>query len=193
MLPDILTTSFLVHDPAPGGVWTLDRPALELLFQRVAPGARTLETGAGMSTVLFALKRARHTCVVPSATEVARIRYTASMLRIGGLLVLDDTQLWPVRLMCDVLLREPAWRLDRELPKTAVFVKLAEHSESKEWTDQRHVIEQTDAMARLARYRRQRDTAIGLLRHGRLIAFGRALGRTLADAVTARRSRVRAS
>src|SRR6185503_8457497 len=113
--------------------------------------------------------------------------YTAPMLRIGGLLVLDDTQLWTVRLVCDVLRREPEWRLHRELPKTAVFVKLAENAENKEWTDQRHVCEQTDAMARLTQYRRRRETAIALLRHGRLVTFARALGRTFVDEVSQRR------
>ena len=243
MLPDVLTTRFLVHDAAPDGVWSLDPSALEFLFEHVAPGARTLETGAGMSTVLFALKRAHHTCVTPAATEVARIRarcdaagipldtiefvvapseralpslvrhdldvvlidgrhgfpapmldwyYTASMLRVGGLLLLDDTQLWTVRLVCDVLRREPEWRFDRALSKTAVFVKLAEHAEHKEWNAQRHVREQTEAMARLDRARRQRDTARALLRRGRLIVFTRALGRRLADAVAERRRRLRA-
>src|SRR6185503_13112859 len=112
--------------------------------------------------------------------------YTASMLRVGGLLVLDDTQLWTVRLVCDVLRREPEWRLHCELPRTTVFVKLAENAENKEWTDQRHVSEQTEAMARLTRYRRSRGTAIALLRHGRLIAFTRAFARRFMDEMSQR-------
>ncbi len=40
----------------------------------VRPGWRTLETGAGLSTVLFALRAAEHLCVTPAAAEVERIR-----------------------------------------------------------------------------------------------------------------------
>ena len=43
------------------------------------PGCRTLETGAGLSTVLFAALGANHICVTPSSDEVARIQdYCAS-------------------------------------------------------------------------------------------------------------------
>jgi hypothetical protein len=41
---------------------------------------RTIETGAGVSTIAFALKRARHTCIVPDRRVVRRIRrYCASV------------------------------------------------------------------------------------------------------------------
>ena len=240
MLPDVLTTRFLVHDHAPGGLWSIDEATLEFMFEHVAPGARTLETGAGMSTVLFALKRARHTCVVPIAAEVARIRehcirlgvpveglefmieaseralprldrrdldlvlidgrhgfpapmidwyYTASMLRVGGRLLLDDTQLWPVRLVCEVLRAEPEWRLECELPRTAVFVKLAEGSQDKEWTYQHHVAEETAALSHAERRRRRREQAIALLRRGQFFALAGALGRAMASRQAARRLR----
>lgn len=42
---------------------------LEILDAFVEPGARTLETGAGLSTALFAMKGARHDCVVPFPAE----------------------------------------------------------------------------------------------------------------------------
>jgi hypothetical protein len=57
-----------VHD------WALGPAALRALNDALQPGWRTLETGAGASTVLFALKQTDHTCIVPSAEEVARIQ-----------------------------------------------------------------------------------------------------------------------
>jgi hypothetical protein len=239
-LPEILRTSFLVHDTAPGGVWAVDEATLGFLWDRVPDGGRTLETGSGMSTVLFALKRTQHTCIVPSESEPARIVdhcrqagvssdgitfvvepseralprlerrdldlvlidgrhgfpapmidwfYTAPMLRVGGLLLLDDTQLWPVRLVRDVLGAEPEWALEAQLPRTAVFRKVAEGSEAKEWTAQRHVLAETAALARSDRARQQHDTAVDLLRHGRFLAIAGAVGRELVARVTARRQR----
>jgi hypothetical protein len=63
-----------VHDTGtigpPEGVWWTERSCYELLAERCRPGDRTLETGLGASTMLFAALGTRHTCVVPSATEV---------------------------------------------------------------------------------------------------------------------------
>ena len=104
-----------------------------------------METGAGISTILFAIKEANHTCIVPDPDLVSRIKsycarmivsvgridfridksettlpvlpidqpdlvlidgshafptpfidwyYTADKLRVGGMLMIDDTQLW---------------------------------------------------------------------------------------------------
>lgn len=237
MLPDILRKPFLVHDTAPTGVWGLDEATLEFLFQAVANGHRTLETGAGLSTVLFALKRASHICVVPVRSEADRIVehcsrqgidtthvefvvarseralpgmrvadldlvlidgchgfpapivdwfYTAPMLKVGGRLLLDDTRLWSVRILCDFLARDPAWRLECDLPKTAVFVKLAEGSEHREWVHQPYVVMQTDELARVDARGRRRREVLGLLKQGKILgladriwhAMGRRLRRT---------------
>jgi len=53
--------------------WALGGEALRLLSSRLQPGWRTLETGAGVSTVLFAMQDTQHTCIVPDPEEVARI------------------------------------------------------------------------------------------------------------------------
>jgi len=53
--------------------WAVAEDVAKLLDQIVSPGCRTLETGAGVSTVIFALKGAHHTCVVPDAKLVERI------------------------------------------------------------------------------------------------------------------------
>jgi hypothetical protein len=48
--------------------------ALEWLEANVRPGMRTLETGAGASTVVFAARGAVHTAISPAAEEHRRIR-----------------------------------------------------------------------------------------------------------------------
>lgn len=47
---------------------------LRLLAHTVRPGMHTLETGAGMSTIVFAGAGAEHTCITPAGDEVQRIR-----------------------------------------------------------------------------------------------------------------------
>jgi hypothetical protein len=53
---------------------TLPYEVLRYLEPRLAAGTPTLETGAGFSTVLFALKGTRHTCITPDPNEVGRIK-----------------------------------------------------------------------------------------------------------------------
>jgi hypothetical protein len=55
-----------------GGVWRTDRDCYELLLRSCTPGMRTLETGMGISTALFLLSGARHTCVTPFTSETDR-------------------------------------------------------------------------------------------------------------------------
>jgi hypothetical protein len=55
------------------GLWSTDRECYALVADTVEPGMRTLETGSGLSTVLFAAIGADHTCVTPSPEEAARI------------------------------------------------------------------------------------------------------------------------
>lgn len=45
-----------------------------MLDEVLQPGWQTVETGAGVSTILFALHATQHTCVVPANEEVERIR-----------------------------------------------------------------------------------------------------------------------
>jgi precorrin-6B methylase 2 len=57
-------------------------PALGWLEREVRPGMRTLETGAGSSTLAFAAGGADHVAVTPSAGEEERIRAQADAFGI---------------------------------------------------------------------------------------------------------------
>ena len=54
--------------------WQLPDDVLQWLDMHVQRGQRTLETGCGYSTVLFALKGARHMVISPTVEEHERIR-----------------------------------------------------------------------------------------------------------------------
>jgi predicted O-methyltransferase YrrM len=54
--------------------WALTADTLRFLASTIRPGDLTLETGAGVSTVLFALLGARHTAITPEPAEASRIR-----------------------------------------------------------------------------------------------------------------------
>ncbi len=66
-------------DGATTDAWRLDDAGLLFLESHVQRGMQTIETGAGVSTIVFALKETRHTCVVPDCRVVQRFRrYCAS-------------------------------------------------------------------------------------------------------------------
>jgi hypothetical protein len=48
---------------------------LSFIDRHVTENSRTLETGAGISTILFALKGSEHICVVPSQGQIDRIKH----------------------------------------------------------------------------------------------------------------------
>ena len=52
------------------GVWRTDESCYRFLADLCEPGDRTLETGAGISTALFAAWRTMHTCVAPGREEI---------------------------------------------------------------------------------------------------------------------------
>lgn len=214
-LDGLLAADPKLHDAPFGGAdrtMTLPPEVLRHIDRRVSGTARTLETGCGVSTVLFAIKGCDHVCVTPDEYAIARIRafcdeqgisaaritfkvgqseailpatdlgdldlvlidgshsfpatfidwyYTASHLRVGGTLVIDDTHLWTGEVLKSFLLEEDEWEIDRDFaPRSVAFTKAKELVSNKGWWSQRYVVEMTHG-------RRLRD------RVGRWLALAR--------------------
>jgi predicted O-methyltransferase YrrM len=190
-LESLLDTCPAVHGSVTYGI---QRDTLRFLDQHVSNGSRTLETGSGLSTLLFAYKSALHTCVTPWKLESLRIKrhcseygipteglifaigssdeilpklldsgpldlvlidgghgfpmpfvdwlYCAARLIIGGILVIDDTQLWTGAVLRDFLLLESEWKLEASFAYGAAFRKIGEFR-NKEWNEQRYVLERS--------------------------------------------------
>lgn len=76
-LNELVANPPLVHGLGADGrpvIWTLGPSWLKLIGETVQPGWHTLETGAGASTVVFALRQANHVCIVPAPNEIKLIR-----------------------------------------------------------------------------------------------------------------------
>jgi predicted O-methyltransferase YrrM len=170
------------------GVWSTDRECYLLLADHASFGARTLETGSGLSTILFAAVGARHTCVTPSQAEADRILayctdhdidtasltfeigcsdevlprlphepsldlvlidgnhgfptpmldwyYAGSLLRAGGLLVIDDVQLPAVAHLRGFIDRDPRWSAERLTEKWVAYRRVTEGPLRQDWFEQ---------------------------------------------------------
>ncbi len=57
---------------------------LSFIDRHVTENSRTLETGAGISTILFALKGSKHICVVPSQGQIDRIQQYCTSHQISS-------------------------------------------------------------------------------------------------------------
>jgi predicted O-methyltransferase YrrM len=66
--------------------------------------------------------------------------YLALALRIGGVLVIDDTQLWTGAVLQAFLNEQPEWELLQEWDKTAAFRKTTQVDENGAWTRQPYVL-----------------------------------------------------
>lgn len=67
----------------PAVCWGVSREVGLYLFDTVEPEWATLETGAGLTTLVFALRGARHLAVTPNAHEVASIKKYARIKHIA--------------------------------------------------------------------------------------------------------------
>ena len=196
-LKDLLNNPPVLHRDGDGNPvsYHLNEEVLAFLDENVRGDSKTLETGAGVSTILFAMKGTEHICMVPDREQVERIKeycsrnkisaqrvdfkidksesalpklesgrfdlvlidgnhafptpfidwyYTAPVLKTGGMLVIDDTQLWTGETLRNFLLSEPEWELKKDFSNrnigTSVFIKLKEGSEQKWWGEQPYLV-----------------------------------------------------
>ena len=205
--------------------WGLPRPALDLIDAHVTPSSKTLESGSGLSTILFALKGAHHICITPFQEEVDRIRdycalrgislqnvdfrvdlstnvlpnfgpreldlalidgchgfptpfmdwyFMASALKVGGMLIVDDVQIWTGRVLKDFLVSEPEWKLvEPSSDKTAIFVKEHHYHPWKEFEQQLYVVRQNRL---LDRKEFTVSKGLRLLRQGQILELLRRVG-----------------
>ncbi len=214
-LQDLLRTAPNIHSDSSGvpASWQLEDSVLSFIDDAISSTSRTLETGAGISTILFAIKHSEHLCIVPDHLQAERIRdychqreirtdklnfvfreselalpqiavdgldlvlidgrhafptpfidwyYMASKLKIGGIVVIDDTHLWTGHVLKEFLIYEPEWKLQRDFPRSTTFVKLKEGSHQKEWMQQPYLVRESAIGIR----KEQLRFLIKLLRNG---------------------------
>lgn len=177
----------------------IDPKLVPHLRDAVSPGARTMETGSGLSTIVLLLFGARHTSISPDGGEAERIRayceandisvsdftpmvaksedvlpnlaleheldliivdgnhafpapmvdwfYMTRHLRAGGVLVVDDVELWTGALLADFLDAEAGvWARLERTKRFAIYRLLVESSVAlgRSWVDQPRVVQGTD-------------------------------------------------
>ena len=196
-LEELLRAEPKFHQDASGAPysWQVSVDVLSFIDGHVREGSRTLEIGAGVSTVLFAIKGCTHVSIVPEEEETVRIKafcreygipvdrltfkidrsdhclpqleladldlvlidgahgfpipfldwhYTAERLKVGGLLIIDDTQLWTGDTLKMFLMDEPEWELVVDyVPRSVVFRKVKEGGCGKNESAQPYVVRQT--------------------------------------------------
>jgi len=173
--------------------------------------SRTLETGCGLSTALFAVRGTRHTCVTRFQEEVDRISaylkahdidngritfvvgnsqdvlpslriepvdvvlidgqhafpipfidwyYCNQLLRTGGTMIVDDTQIWTGRILRQFLSAQPELRRSNDFfGRAASFQKLG-HADAEGWAGQPLVARRSRAPRLAERVRRRLAVAV---------------------------------
>lgn len=172
--------------------WAIGDDVLRFIADHAVEGSRTMETGAGMSTIVFSHSRCSHTAIAPSFDEFEKIRtfcreygidlgqttfiegfsettlpqlidtkdldlflvdgrhafpspyidwyYGARMLRVGGLMVVDDTQLLTGAVLRDFMAEDGFWDPIVDFSKTTVFRKKRDGFECVEWDQQPYLM-----------------------------------------------------
>ena len=167
--------------------WALSKDCIGWLEDNLQPDWRSLETGSGYSSVVFAAKGCIHSVITPSENESARLKeyinklfpehrvtfivepsqyalpklrneqidfalidgahrypmactdfcYIQSMLKVGGIVGVDDFPMPSVGVLYDFLMLETSnWKLKDTVDKTAFFEKLSEPNLAGDWQNQ---------------------------------------------------------
>ena len=192
-LQNLLENPPSIHEEGSGQLtsWQLSDEVLHYINENVNEDSITLETGTGISTILFAIKSSHHTCISPCRKQVDRIKkycqkhqistdkidfkidvserilpslnvneldlvlidgshafpipfidwyYTYRKLKVGGKMIIDDTQLWTGLVLKQFLILEPEWRLKKNSPpRSAIFTKIKKYAGTK-WHGQQPYI-----------------------------------------------------
>jgi predicted O-methyltransferase YrrM len=218
-LESILASPPVVHWGGQNLPMALAPEVLRVIDSAVGPESRTLETGSGLSTALFAAKGCEHHCVVPVRSEILLLEewcrghgvsldrvtfhcapsedvlptleggaldlvlidgahgfpcpfidwfYAGRRLRQGGLLVVDDTQIWTGRVLRQYLREDPEWELVSDFTmRASAFRRLRDGSELEDWTRQPFVVSRSYSHGARGLVRRALKGA-ELLRRGRI-------------------------
>jgi len=196
----VLSEKPSLHDDPVRGVGhrrflSLSDRALSYLASLITDHSITLETGNGLTTLLFAILSQRHFSISPDKVVFERIReylhnhrwsvpaddlilicagsetvvpresfplldivlidgnhgfplpfidwfYTSKLLRTGGILIVDDCQLWTGHTLKEFLMREAEWKqVFEDQQKTFGFQKIAPTSVTKDWYQQPAMME----------------------------------------------------
>lgn len=222
-LQHLLSLSPVLHRTGDGEAtsYGLIDEALRYIDEHVGERSQTIETGAGLSTLLFVMKGAFHTSIMPDQELADRILafcktadipterlrfvvarsqdvlprmemprldfvlidgdhafpmpfidwyYTEKALKVGGHVLVDDTEIWTGDVLKQFLLKDPSWSIVRDFSRTAIFRKDQE-CENKWWGQQTYVVNQSRGLMRLAKARR----ACELMKRGDFSQFFRKL------------------
>jgi len=61
--------------------------------------------------------------------------YLGRRLKVGGLVMIDDTHVWTGKVLVDFLEREPGWTRERSYPRTVVF-RMTAPFQARDWSAQ---------------------------------------------------------
>ncbi len=96
--------------------------------------------------------------------------YIAQRLKQGGLLIIDDTQIWTGAVLVDFLKREQGWRFVKRFSGSAAFEMTAPFTYT-EWTNQPYVADKSRITRRLC----DLQNAGGMVRRGEWRRFAERL------------------
>lgn len=168
--------------------WYVAEMVADFILNHVTSDMNTLETGAGLSTIIFAQLGSRHTSIVSDPEESERILsfcqskqisceglnfvfglsekvlpqvqladldlvlidgghgfptpfidwyYTQKSLKVGGFMLIDDTQIWTGATLSQFLAEEPSWkRVDSWPYRACVYQKIADSEDYMDWVKQ---------------------------------------------------------